>query len=106
MEKIRTVKQGDRVALECEAFGAPPPAVWWKRNGVVVKPPDSQMDVGNFLEEFVNAGLKTYEQGSTKSRLDISCFTAAQQGEYECVADNLQVSRANVSLKLGELDVK
>lgn len=43
----QTVPVDSTVVLSCHALGSPPPAIHWKRDGVVLSPVDSRMSISN-----------------------------------------------------------
>ena len=67
-----SVELGTNASLRCQVSGTPSPAVFWRRNGLIVA------DTPDFLQS-LNRGL---------ARLEIFGVKEKHGGQYECVAKN------------------
>uniref|UniRef100_A0A674NNH3 Roundabout, axon guidance receptor, homolog 1 (Drosophila) n=1 Tax=Takifugu rubripes TaxID=31033 RepID=A0A674NNH3_TAKRU len=66
----QTVPVDSTVVLSCHALGSPPPAIHWKRDGVVLSPVDSRMSI------------------SDRGSLEIRYAKLGDTGFYTCVASS------------------
>lgn len=92
----QTVPVDSTVVLSCHALGSPPPAIHWKRDGVVLSPVDSRMsisDTGSLEIRYAKVShgeLQTRWFRSCLIDAD-SCTVTPQLGDtgfYTCVASS------------------
>lgn len=98
---MQEVRMGDRLELECEAFGGPFPAIQWLRDGQPIgQGVDEAKSLSNLLSaEAINdlgGNVKVTSNlvpvdsmtaiGKVKSRLVIDCVLPVHRGMYSCAA--------------------
>ena len=78
----------DRLELLCVVSGAPPPAVYWLKNGQPIREAPFEIEEAN--NKIMEAPLKPIRGlASTKSRLVIDCVDGDTEAIYTCVAESV-----------------
>ncbi|TNM85098.1 hypothetical protein fugu_009276 [Takifugu bimaculatus] len=89
----QTVPVDSTVVLSCHALGSPPPAIHWKRDGVVLSPVDSRMsisDTGSLEIRYAKLGDTGF----------YTCVASSPNGEASWTA-HLQVEEFGVAVHSG-----
>lgn len=78
-----------RLELACDVSGAPPPAVYWLKNGQPIREAPSDMEEATNRIVETESILPTRGLASTRARLIIDCVDGDAEAIYTCVAESL-----------------
>ena len=78
-----------RLELACDVSGAPPPAVYWLKNGQPIREAPSDMEEATNRIIETESILPTRGLASTRARLIIDCVDGDAEAIYTCVAESL-----------------
>lgn len=92
----QTVPVDSTVVLSCHALGSPPPAIHWKKDGVVLSPVDSRTSISDTGSLEIRYAKVSHEESQTRwfgsCLIDAdSCTFTPQLGDtgfYTCVASS------------------